>query len=235
MTDTTERPANDNAAQDALRHAGRTNGRRGATSQRAGLMPVSRSIATDVSLSGRSSPYSSRWTDARWRPIDLANSVLEPDPSLPQRSRAPSENFGPKSLRVDSLYPMGLHSSQNSTLSNYNKRPGLASALRMRDDGYVGAWNPKLVGSRIAVARAQKIGDERGSLTRLSEMAGIDKAALSRIEHGKVPKVAVVTILAICDALGARLEWVLFGRGEMFHNDPPAPAATESPKQRATR
>jgi transcriptional regulator with XRE-family HTH domain len=76
----------------------------------------------------------------------------------------------------------------------------------------------------VAFARMQLFGER--SLRATAAKAGISPSDLSRIERGQRKSPGLEHVLALCDVLGVRLEWLLFGRGEMMqdHGDDPAPA-----------
>lgn len=71
------------------------------------------------------------------------------------------------------------------------------------------------VGARLREAR-----ERRGyGSAELDIMAEVGRGTVSRIESGDRPEVSAVVLAKIADAVGVRLDWLIYGRGEMRVKD----------------
>ncbi len=79
-------------------------------------------------------------------------------------------------------------------------------------------WDATLFGQRLKLARKT-----RGvTLGTLEERTGVSAGELSRIERGLRPSVGLRSVVAICEALPVRLEWLVLSVGTMFTEDEPS-------------
>ena len=77
--------------------------------------------------------------------------------------------------------------------------------------------------SRIeAAARLKMAIDQAGGPSRIARLTGVPLASLNRVRAGHETKARV--LLAVADATGVRLEWLVAGRGPMRPGAEPAPA-----------
>jgi phage repressor protein C with HTH and peptisase S24 domain len=80
--------------------------------------------------------------------------------------------------------------------------------------------------ARLKKALAEKDIPEWGAGARLAKMAGVTPKATSKWMNGEsMPGSA--KMLAVANALGVRVEWLEYGRGDMLEGSPPSPVADE--------
>lgn len=80
--------------------------------------------------------------------------------------------------------------------------------------------------ARLKKALAEKDIPEWGAGARLAKMAGVTPKATSKWMNGEsMPGGA--KMLAVANALGVRVEWLEYGRGDMLEGSPPSPLADE--------
>lgn len=93
-----------------------------------------------------------------------------------------------------------------------------------QDSGY--AIPMETMGDRIRYLRGVK----GHSQTQLGKLCGVTKGAVSQWELGSTANIKLATFLKLCDALGARPEYLIFGSARAGGGKPAARVPGDSSK-----